>query len=395
MGASLLKRISIWSALYLPHTGGVENFTAHVSSVLAKRGFQVQIVTSRIDDSPEYEVTDEGVDVWRLPCRPLMNGRLPIPCRNACYRELVAKVEAFAPDAVLVNTRFYGHSLEALRFARKMKAKAAVLDHGSAHLVLGNPAADAVLAAYEHAITARAKSFKPDFYGISQKSSEWLAHFGISAKGIIQNAIDAQAFRDGASSRDFRSKLGFAPDDVVVAFCGRLVPEKGADTLVRAGVILAQEGATGGCVRLVFAGDGPMRTQLESEIAAKLPSSGPVTAHLLGNTAPMDLAALFQQSNLFCLPTRSEGFCTSLLEASACALPSVIPDVGGARELIPSAEYGFIMPGRTADVTARALREAISLGADQLGAMGLRARDRVEAVASWNDTADAVLAAFA
>ena len=166
MGASLLKRISIWSALYLPHIGGVENFTAHVSSVLAKRGFQVQIVTSRIDDSPEHEITDEGVDVWRLPCRPLMNGRLPIPSRNARYRELMAKVEAFAPNAVLVNTRFYGHSLEALRFARKMNAKAAVLDHGSAHLVLGNPAADAVLAAYEHAITARAKSFNPDFYGI-------------------------------------------------------------------------------------------------------------------------------------------------------------------------------------------------------------------------------------
>ena len=53
------------------------------------------------------------------------------------------------------------------------------------------------------------------------------------------------------------------------------------------------------------------------------------------------------------------------------------------------------MPGRTAEVTAQALGEAISLGSDQLGVMGLRARDRVEAVASWNDTADAVLAAFA
>ena len=278
----MLERISIWSALYLPHTGGVENFTHNVAAALAKRGVSVQIVTSQLGGSPEHEVEPNGVEVWRLPARALMGGRLPVPQKNARYKQLMIEINRFAPEAVLVNTRFYPHSVEGLRFARRMGAKAAVLDHGSAHLVLGNAAVDAVLAAYEHAITAQAKSFHPKFFGISQKSFEWLGHFGITPTGIIQNAIDAPAFRAKASARDFRTEFDIAPDDLLVVFCGRLVPEKGPDKLLDALALLEGEGATSSKgmavdgskdgigfadIKCVFAGDGPLREQLEAKAA--------------------------------------------------------------------------------------------------------------------------------
>ena len=103
---------------------------------------------------------------------------------------------------------------------------------------------------------------------------------------------------------------------------------------------------------------------------------------------------MLQQANVFCLPTRSEGFCTSLLEASACGVPAVITDVGGARELIPSSDFGFIMSGDRPSDVAVTLRETCELGFDALAGMGEQARKRVEEVSSWERTADAVIAAF-
>lgn len=76
---------------------------------------------------------------------------------------------------------------------------------------------------------------------------------------------------------------------------------------------------------------------------------------MLGRIGKEDVSALLQQSDLFCLPSRSEGFATSLLEASACGCPSVVTDVGGARELIPDPSYGTILK----DASKGALLEAI------------------------------------
>ncbi len=392
-GGTLFNRLSIWSALYLPHTGGVENFTHNIAAALAKRGVRVQVVTSQLGGAPEHEADENGVEIWRLPARNLMGGRLPISQKNAHYKELLDAAAAFSPEAVLVNTRFYAHSVEGLRFAKRVGAKAAVLDHGSAHLVLGNAAADAVLAAYEHAITACVKAYHPEFYGISQKSADWLRHFGIKPTGIIQNAIDAPAFRALASDRDFRAELGVGAEDLLVTFCGRLVPEKGPDKLLDAlGRLCGENDALQ--IKCVFAGDGALRGALGAKAAALAEFAGQRSAFFPGNLKPADLSALLQQSNLFCLPTRSEGFCTSLLEASACGVPSLITDVGGARELIPDDTCGFILSSADAPAVAAGLREAASLGLPALAAMGACAREHVEAVSSWGHTADAVMAAF-
>ena len=74
------SRYAIVSALYSPHRGGVETFSENLAHQLAIEGDAVTVVTSRLSaNDPAYEVQDDGVMVWRLPCRPLMNGRLQWP----------------------------------------------------------------------------------------------------------------------------------------------------------------------------------------------------------------------------------------------------------------------------------------------------------------------------
>ena len=228
-------------------------------------------------------------------------------------------------------------------------------------------------------MTARDVSLGATFAGISEKSAAWLATFGIQTQLVIPNAIDAASFRGESSGRDFRKELGIPEDKTLVAFVGRLAPEKGPERLVEAMRELGERYVA------VLAGEGALRPQLEHDL--------PTNAHLVGNLCHPDLSALLSQANTFCLPTRSEGFCTSLLEAGAWGVPCVVPDVGGAREVLcgDGETFGCITPDREPKSMAAGIRQvAESWGPAR--SLGLRAH--VEKNLSWQGTVQALERAF-
>lgn len=358
--------------------GGVERFTDSLASELVQQGHKVVVVTNDTHHVGVYEISSSGFEVFRLPCWNVLGGRYPIPIRNADYRFVMHELAARQFDGVLVNTRFYLHSLLGVRIAKRHGLRAVVLDHGSAYLTLGSPALDWVIARYEDLVTGHLRRQPVDFYGISQKSTEWLAHFGVKARGIINNSIDAAAYRAQASSKSFRSELGIG-DELMLAFTGRFIPEKGIVVLID-----MMRRLLGERVHLVMAGDGPLRGMVED---AKLEA-----VHLVGRLDASDIAALLLESDVFCLPTRSEGFSTSLLEAAACGTPSLVPDVGGARELMPDDSYGFVTQEADARAFALIVRRILE-GAYDLADMGDRCRCRAEEYCSWDATAHKVVEA--
>ena len=215
------RKIAIFSALFAPSVGGVEKYTESLARALAQRGNEVTVVTSRIGSSSLREEIGEYARVVRLPSWSLLDGRLPLPRRSGCFATLMEELEFWEPDYVIVNTRFYGLSIAGLDFAKRMGVIPVLIEHGSAYITLGNDAVDKILHAYERWMTWRVKRFDPQFYGVSAKSCEWLHHFGIEASGVLSNAIDARAFRELSSGRDFRHEYGVPEDAMLVAFVGR------------------------------------------------------------------------------------------------------------------------------------------------------------------------------
>lgn len=370
------RSYALFSALYPPHLGGVESFTQGLANALAARGRAVTVVTGDTEGLGAGWAREGGVEVLRLPCRPLVSGRLPLPRAAAERRRLLAPLAARPLDGVLVNARFYPHSLLGMRFARGCGLTPVVLDHGSDWLSFSSAPLDAAARAYERALTAWGRRYGAAYYGISEKSAAWLGTFGIRAAGVIPNAIDAAAYRAGASARDFRAELGLAADAPLVAFLGRLIPEKGVRVLVEAGrdERLARAGAT-----LVLAGDGPLADEVRAACGERL--------RWVGRLDRSDAAALLSQADLLCLPTRSEGFATTLLEAAACGCPALVTDVGGAREVAADG-CGRIMADASAGTVARELAGLLA-ERGELAAMGERARARVEERYSWDAAADA------
>ena len=372
----------IISTFYLPNLGGVEKYTANLAHALVASGQKAIVVTSALEDNPGI-AEEDGVTVVRMPSHLLLNKRFAAPKKGAGLDELMKWLREQPIDRVLVNQRFYPTSIFGLKFAESQGLPAITLDHGSAHLTMANPFLDFFIQRYEHLITAIDKRHCNHYCGVSEKSAEWLEHFGIQNASILHNAIDADDFVMSSSNRSFRSELSLPDDAFIVAFTGRLVEEKGIMRACEAAEGLATKGQDN--IHLLLAGDGPKAKEI-----AKL---GSKNIHLLGRLSMEDISALLAQSDVFCLPTVSEGFSTSMLEAAAHGLGIIVPDTGGARELMPTEDYGQVIP----DVSTGTIQQAILRfcnNRDYLHQCGANVGHRVRELFSWEQTAKTLMATF-
>ena len=388
MTDSLTKKpIVIFSARYLPSTGGVEFFTANLGHALAMRGCDVLVVTTEPADDTAGDarvtVGTGSMEVMRL--HSFGPQRMPFVRRDAHYRACMWRLRGLGDFHALVNTRFYDLSTVAARLCQKLGIRPVLIDHGTGYIAFPSAALSAVAKVAEHAITANLKRSPIDFYGVSRDASAWLRTFGIVSCGEIHNALDGEGFVGEASGRDFRAEYGVEAGALCVCFAGRLLPEKGADTIVGAARLLAGRAP----VHFFVAGRGPM----EGELAAA--DAELKNLSYVGVLSHPDLAALLLSCDVFCLPTRyKEGLPTSLLEAGACGCALVASHAGGVDEIVVSAEHGIVLEDPTAEAVAETVRELAGDG-ERLELLKRNAQAYVCERFSWEATVEELLAAFA
>lgn len=340
----------IFSAQYLPHMGGVERYTYNLAKKLIELGNTVTVVTSNMQQLAEYENMD-GIFVYRLPCFDLLDGRYPVLKCSPRFRAIHQNLRNKKFDFVIVNTRFYIHSVYGQWFARSQKIPVITIDHGSSHLSVGNPVFDFIGGAYEHVITKIGQLFCKNYYGVSSACVDWLKHFHIKAKGVLYNSVDIDSIERvlEQNQKKYRAAYGIDKDAVVITFTGRLLPEKGIPQLINA---FEQLQKTHRNIYLFLAGDGGL------EDFVRLHEN----EHLipLGRRTFDEVMILLSETDIFCLPSFSEGFSTSILEAIVCKCYVVTTERGGARETFPTDDYGMVIPNNNARILKDALVKAIN-----------------------------------
>lgn len=342
------KRYCIFVANYLPNLGGVERYTLNLSKHLYKRGIDVTIVTSNVFGLPALETID-GIEIFRVPCLNLLNGRFPVLKASLKTRESVEQLNQRRFDFIIVQTRFYLHSLFGVRYAKKRKIPCIVIEHGTAHFTVNNRLWDWVGHIYEHAETALVKHYCDDFYGVSEECCDWLQHFHIRPKGVLYNAVDL---------KDISAKLNLKIEDyhkynierdAVIVYAGRLVKEKGIIKLIEA---VKQCVTMGYKLSLMIAGDGDMLEVIQNMNLEYV--------NILGKVDFEHVVALYGSSDIFCLPTDyPEGFPTSVLEAAACKCYIITTMNGGSKELIIDDTYGAILKENSSENIAKAIIRVI------------------------------------
>ena len=158
------------------------------------------------------------------------------------------------------------------------------------------------------------------------------------ALGEPQSRIPASELRRGWGARE---------DDLIILSTGRLALEKGLEDLLKAASLLRRMGQR---FRVVLAGDGPLRAQLE-RLAGDLALSGHVT--FLGYRE--DIPDLLAACDLVVLPSLREGLSIALLEAMAAGKAIVATSIGSNVTVASQAEMALLVP----PCDPRALSEAI------------------------------------
>ena len=142
--------------------------------------------------------------------------------------------------------------------------------------------------------------------------------------------VDGDLFNPACRDVAWREANGFAPDDVVVAFVGRLVLEKGIDIFVDA---FNRAKTSAPKLKALIVGDGP-----ERESFTKLLPDGVFAGYLQGD----DLARAYASSDMFFNPSITETFGNVTLEAMASGLPSIGATAAGSRSLIENGVTGYV-----------------------------------------------------
>jgi glycosyltransferase involved in cell wall biosynthesis len=154
-------------------------------------------------------------------------------------------------------------------------------------------------------------------------------------------------------------------------YFGRLVPEKGLDTLIRAAPRIPG-------VKIMLAGDGPERSRLESLVGELYVKPEDGNVEFLGYVERDRLCEIVRRTMCVVMPSIwFENFPYAVLEAFALGKPVVASAIGGLPEMVETGATGLLVqPGNALDLS-RAI-EHLASDPEIVKEMGRKARHRVE-----------------
>lgn len=241
---------------------------------------------------------------------------------------------------------FFPDGPAAARIARALDLPLTVKARGSdIHYWSGRPVALRQMletAAEATGMLAVSEALRRDMIALGMPEDRIAVHY---------TGLDRERFRptDRPVARQAVADLGIPADGPLLVVPGSLIAIKGQRFAID-----ALGGLPG--ARLALAGSGPDEAALH-ELAAAPDLSGRV--HFLGQVSHDRLPLLLSAADVVVLPSEREGLANAWVEALACGAPLVIPDIGGAREVVRLPSAGRIT-ARDPKAIAAAVRELLA-----------------------------------
>ncbi|MGK5741624.1 glycosyltransferase family 4 protein [Micromonospora sp. URMC 103] len=204
---------------------------------------------------------------------------------------------------------------------------------------------------------------------------------------VVPNGVDERAWR--ARPRAVASaRARFAGDGPLVGYAGRLVYEKGVQHLVHAVPYLRRRHPG---LRVVIAGDGPYREELEEESHRLALGS---TVRFTGFLDTTRLPAMLGATDATVVPSLYEPFGMVALEAAAAGAPLAVAATGGLAEIVEPGVTGVTFPHSDPDALAGAVDQLLG---DEVFArrVARKARAMVGRRYGWAAIADRTAATYA
>jgi L-malate glycosyltransferase len=162
---------------------------------------------------------------------------------------------------------------------------------------------------------------------------------------LVYEGVPDRAPKDGGA--EALRELGVPGGVPVIGNAAALTGHKDHETLVSAMAIVRQRLPQ---ARLVIAGEGELREQIETQVRTLGLGDRVVLAGFR-----RDLDRLLPAFSVFCLSSQLEGLGTTLLDAMAFGLPIVATAAGGIPEAVQDGVSGRVVPVRDPAALAEAL----------------------------------------
>lgn len=373
-------KIVIFSALYMPHLGGVEKFSQSIAAELSKTD-QVTVFCMNTENR-EPEISREGnVEVHFLPCFSLQKGRFPVPKLSAVL-SLRDWFKHNQVDFGIVQCRFYLLSLLGCEILHRHQIPFIQIEHGAGDVVMPDPVVDRVWHLYDRLLTEREKKIPHDFYAVSHAGLKWLEHYGIHGVGVISNSVAPQDFTEALRRPGtWKREHGIPEDSTLITFSGRIMAEKGVTDLLE-----AFDRLRGEKLYLVIAGEGDRKLVRRWE--------GRENILFPGQLPFSEIPCLLADTDIYCLPSHFvEGKPTGVLEAGMCGNAVVVTASGGSLEIAPDNDHGRLVPAGDIDALTEAIQELVD-DPDERKRVGENLHARVMQHFTWQTAADAVRTAM-
>ena len=343
---------------YFPRLGGAERQLASLAPLLEKHGAQIRIFTRRYDRALSPFEKVGGVPVYRLP----VPGPKPLAALS------------FSTAAMPLLREFKPHLIHAHELLSP--ATTAVI----AKRIFGVPVVAKVLRGGELGDLAKLKKRTfgarrietikrgtDAFIVISREIDSELEQVGVppEQRVFIPNGVDLNRFAPPFPEEKtaVRRSLNL-PDGLIAVFSGRLDPEKRVGQLINTWreLVGRYPDAT-----LLILGTGVEEAGLKRIAAPNVRFEG-----VVGDVSPY-----FRASDVFVLPSSTEGLSNSLLEAMASGLALVATSVGGATDLVETGKSGILIQPDDPQAILSALTDLFE-SSGLRARLGANARRRVE-----------------
>ncbi|HEX7405472.1 MAG TPA: glycosyltransferase family 4 protein [Candidatus Nanopelagicaceae bacterium] len=355
-----------------PRAGGIETFIIGLVERLPKN--RVIVFTSKQGDTRTYDegwLRDFGVRVIRDRSKVLLPTPRVARALNRLARETRAETTCFGAAAPL--------GLLAPTLRRAGVKRIVCLTHG--HEVWWSKVFPFSLAIHRIGNCVDALTYLGEF--THRAIARALPRDAQKAMVKMAPGIDIGHFSPLIDATSLRNELGLI-DKAVIVCVGRLVPRKGQDRLIQAMPLIRK---TIPNVHLLLVGEGSYRSRLE-KMARKAGVQDRVT--FIGRVQYQQLPAYIRVGDLFAMPSRSrmaglevEGLGIVYLEASACGLPVIAGNSGGAPDAVIEGKTGFVIDGTQVESIANAAI-LILANPNLAKSMGIAGRDWVVREWSWD-----------
>jgi L-malate glycosyltransferase len=315
--------------------GGSERHLLSLLPALAKAGLEVRVCIAAAGRAKDFteRLRELDVPLAVLPAGPHINPLLVTALRS--------EIRRFRPD--LVHTHLIHADLHGQLAARLAGVAGVSSVHGTHSFYRREP--------YRSALRIAGRSARLTI-AISEHVRRFIEDLGLSREGavrVIPYGIDTSGWLASDAERgSARGALGLDAGDVAVGVASRLVPHKGHSFLLRGH---AEASRLAPKLRLLVAGDGPLRADLERE-ARRLEGR----VDFLGFVP--DIRSFLNACDILAFPSQpefGEGFGLAALEAMAASRPVVATQVASLPEVVSAGETGVLVDPASVDELAGAL----------------------------------------